>query len=144
MIATLAHAPKWALEDYEGERMAETFARVARWYDVPGGNSERMEKITDHYSFFCAFVAVYGTRIFAGTEKKPQPFRPAPVTVTPAAPAGPSFQPAPVAVAPAPEPARANPQPGGEPPDPRHWSKTYIEGIGEVDIPPLAGAGGPH
>jgi len=122
MLATIAKAPQWALEDDEAGRLAETFGRVSRWYDIP----EVGEKAADHYAFFMAIAMVYGTRLFASAK------------ASKTAVAAPQSQPAPSANPnPAPVPLQKE---HAKPGDPRAWSKMYVEGIGEIDVPPLAGA----
>lgn len=127
MLATLTQAPAWAIEQSEADRLAETFARVARWYDIPDVG----EKAADHYGFIMAIGVVYGTRLVAafrnsGRTNKPGQGAAGTNPVPPAQPAAPSYSP----------PVR---QKHDEPPDPRFGQKMMVEGLGELDIPPLAG-----
>jgi hypothetical protein len=125
MIAGIFHAPRWAITDDEATRVAETFARVARWYNIP----EVPERIADHYGFLMAVIMVYGTRAMTEwneANKKTVTVKPVPSPAPQASTNG------------------AAPQPGvHEPPDPRDWRKVQVDGVGEVDIPPVTG-GGPH
>jgi hypothetical protein len=132
MIAGIFHAPRWAITDDEATRVAETFARVARWYNIP----EVPERIADHYGFLMALAMVYGTRIMTEwneANKKTVTVKPVPTQASTHG-AGPQAS-----------TNGAAPQGSGvhEPPDPRDWRKVQVDGVGEVDIPPVTGSG-PH
>jgi hypothetical protein len=137
ILAGIFQNDRLKLDDDEGQRLAETTARVLRWYDVPVVT----EKMADHYAFIMAAVMVLGTRLMAEINERRKGTRPA--ASAPAGPSpGPSSGPSP---GPSSGPSPGPSQPGGprEPPDPREWSKLDVAGLGTVDIPPLAGAG-PH
>jgi hypothetical protein len=128
MLAAIFEAPRLGITDDEAQRLAETFARVARWYDFP----EISEKITDHYAFATAVIMVYGTRIaaeIADRRRGRAPLR----TVSPTA------GPQPAATSPG-NGATAPPEGSGvrEPPDPRNWRKVDVDGLGTIDIPPVS------
>lgn len=129
MLATITQAPSIAIEQPEADRLAETFARVARWYDIPDVG----EKAADHYAFIMAVGVIYGTRLVAAFRNRPrrEPTPPAAVR-QPAVTQPPSMSQAPQ--------RGANGQ--IEPPDPRLGQRVHVEGLGDLDIPPLAG--GPH
>jgi hypothetical protein len=121
-IAAAREAPRWAITDDEAERLAQGFARFAKWYDFP----EISEKIADHYVFAMACGMVWGTRLLAELNDSRKGRHPQPpiVTVVPDV---------------AQQPQAAGTTNGREPPDPRNWRKETVEGFGAVDIPPVTG-----
>ena len=133
MFAAITQSQTLAIEEDEAARLAETFGRVSRWYDIP----EVGEKAADHYAFFMAIGMVYGTRIFAAINNKKQKPAPPRMQVS-AGPAPISTTPPPVVPNPPAKPINPD-APGAEPPDPRLWSQVDVPGLGKLDIPPLAG-----
>jgi hypothetical protein len=117
MLARIFHAPNFEIDDGEAGRIAESFQRVARWYDMP----EIGEKALDHYAFATALVAVYGPRIGAAMAK--------PKAVKPATPQGAPMQQQPI-------------YDGPDPSTPRQTFKTVLDPLlGELEVPITEGGG---
>jgi hypothetical protein len=124
MLSGIFEAPRLAIDDSEATRLAESFARVARWYDIP----EVPEKVADHYAFAMALIMVYGTRVMAEINDR-RKVRPPPHPVQQSAPQ------------PATSPGNGGAPEGSgarEPPDPRNWRTVDVDGIGPIDIPPVS------
>jgi hypothetical protein len=114
MLAGLCSAPGIAIDQTEAERLAATFGRVARWYDIP----EIGEKAMDHYALAVTLATVYGTRLFAWMNTKGAP--------------GPG-KPAPPRPQPQPNPSQQGPRGDG--------SLSLVDvNLGELEVPPLPGA----
>jgi hypothetical protein len=121
LLAGIFEYPRIKIDEDEATRLAETFARVARWYDIP----EISEKAADHYAFFLAAVMVWGTRAMAEYRDRQNRQRgDVARVVNPSTPPGPS--------------TRAQDGNGMEPPDPRHPRSVEVDGMGTVEIPPVS------
>jgi hypothetical protein len=124
LLAGIFEYPRIAIDDGEATRLAETFARVARWYDIP----EISEKAADHYAFVLAGIMVWGTRVMTEARERRARARGDLARVV-------NPQPASTAQA-GPQPAPGNGR-AQEPPDPRNPRHVEVDGMGTIEIPPV-------
>lgn len=109
------------IEESEADRLATTFAGVARWYDMPDVG----EKAADHYAFLLTVAMVYGAKIVAEWNDRRNDRRND-------ARQGEIIPPEPVAPS-----STASEQDPRQPPDPRNWRHVDVDGMGPIDIPPV-------
>jgi len=125
LLAGIFEFPRIKIDEDEATRLAETFARVARWYDIP----EISEKAADHYAFFLAAIMVWGTRAMAEYRERQSRARgDAARVVNPPQPAPPGAS-----------QAAGNGAAPREPPDPRNPRTVEVDGMGTIEIPPVVG-----